>query len=194
MDNAQTEPFDDFRRIELRIGTVVEVNDNPEAEKLYILKVDVGEEEPRTVVTNIKSFYPYDKMMGRKLLVVSNLKSANFRGVKSFGMLMAAEDLEMGGNSLLLLDPSVDVPNGTLMSCGMETKGLRCEMKHLEKVTIKVAKVVDGKFMGMDIELPEGAPERVAAVINGDRAIVLGDGNGCVMTVDGDIKDGAPAL
>ena len=193
MDNAQTEPFDDFRRIELRIGTVVEVNDHPEAEKLYVLKVDLGE-EPRTIVTNIKSFYPYDKMMGRKLLVVSNLKSANFRGVKSFGMLMAAEDLEMGGNSLLLLDPSVDVPNGTLMSCGMETKGLRCEMKHLEKVTIKVAKVVDGKFMGMDIELPEGAPERVAAVIDGDRAIVLGDGNGCVMTVDGDIKDGAPAL
>lgn len=194
MDNAQTEPFDDFRRIELRIGTVVEVNDHPEAEKLYVLKVDLGEEEPRTIVTNIKSFYSYDKMMGRKLLVVSNLKSANFRGVKSFGMLMAAEDLEMGGNSLLLLDPSVDVPNGTLMSCGMETKGLRCEMKHLEKVTIEVAKVVDGKFMGMDIELPEGAPERVAAVIDGDKAVVLGDGKGCVMTVDGDIKDGAPAL
>ncbi len=193
MEN-ETQPFDDFRRLELRIGTVVEVNDHPEAEKLYILKVDVGEEEPRTVVTNIKSYYPYDRMMGRKLLLVANLKPANFRGVKSFGMLMAAEDLEMGGSSLLLLDPSVDVPNGTLMSCGMETKGLRCEMKHLEKVTIKVAKVVDGKFMGMDIELPEGAPARVAAVIDGDRAVVLGDGNGCVMSVDGEITDGAPAL
>ena len=191
MDN---EPFDDFRRLELRIGTVTAVEDHPEAEKLYVLKVDLGEEEPRTVVTNIKSYYPYDKMMGRKLLLVSNLKPANFRGVKSFGMLMAAEDLEMGGSSLLLLDPSADVPNGTLMSCGMETKGLRCEMKHLEKVTIKVAEVKGGKFMGMDIELPEGAPSRVAAVIDGDRAIVLGDGNGCVMTVDGDIKDGAPAL
>ena len=194
MDNAQTEPFDDFRRLELRIGTVTAVEDHPEAEKLYILKVDVGEGEPRTVVTNIKSFYPYDKMMGRKLLLVANLNPANFRGVKSFGMLLAAEDLERGGSSLLLLDPSVDVPNGTLMSCGMETKGLRCEMKHLEKVTIKVAQVKDGKFLGMDIDLPEGAPSRVAAVIDGDRAIVLGDGNGCVMTVDGDITDGAPAL
>ena len=192
--DAQTEPFDDFRRLELRIGTVTAVEDHPEAEKLYILKVDVGEEEPRTVVTNIKSFYPYDKMMGRKLLLVANLKPANFRGVKSFGMLMAAEDLEMGGSTLLLLDPSVDVPNGTLMSCGMETKGLRCEMKHLEKVTIKVAKVKDGKFLGMDIDLPEGAPSRVAAVIDGDRAIVLGDGNGCLVTVESDIMDGAPAL
>ena len=67
-------------------------------------------------------------------------------------------------------------------------------MKHLEKVTIKVAQVKDGKFLGMDIDLPEGAPTRVAAVIDGDRAIVLGDGNGCVMTVDGEITDGAPAL
>ena len=192
MDDVQ--PFDDFRRLELRIGTVVEVNNHPEAEKLYVLKVDLGEEEPRTIVTNIKSFYPYDRMMGRKLLVVSNLKPANFRGVKSFGMLMAAEDLEMGGDKLLLLNPSVDVPNGTLMSSGLEVKGLRCEMKHLEKVTIKVAKVVDGKFLGMDIELPEGSPERVAAVIDGEKAIVLGDGNGCVMTVDGEITDGAPAL
>ena len=192
MDEIQ--PFDDFRRLELRIGTVVEVNDHPEAEKLYVLKVDLGEEEPRTIVTNIKSFYPYDRMMGRKLLVVSNLKPANFRGVKSFGMLMAAEDLEMGGDKLLLLNPSVDVPNGTLMSSGLEVKGLRCEMKHLEKVTIKVAKVKDGKFLGMDIDLPEGSPERVAAVIDGEKAIVLGDGNGCVMTVDGEITDGAPAL
>ncbi|MCQ2069631.1 MAG: hypothetical protein MJZ68_00670 [archaeon] len=192
---APAEPFDDFRRIELRLGTVVEVNDHPEAERLYVLKVDLGEEEgPRTIVTNIKADYPYDKMMGRRLLVVSNLKSANFKGVKSFGMLMAAEDREMGGDKLLLLEPSKDVPNGTLFMSGLESKGLRCEMKHLEKVTMKVAKVVDGKFMGMDIELPEDAPERVIALIDGDKAIALTDGNGCVMTVDGEIMDGAPAL
>ena len=47
---------------------------------------------------------------------------------------------------------------------------------------------------GAYIELPEGAPSRVAAVIDGDKAVVLGDGNGCVMTVDGEITDGAPAL
>lgn len=194
--NAPAAPFEDFRRIELRIGTVVEVNDHPEAERLYVLKVDLGEEEgPRTIVTNIKADYPYDKMMGRKLMVVSNLKSANFKGVKSFGMLMAAEDREMGGDKLLLLDPSnQDVPNGTLFMSGLESRGLRCEMKHLEKVTIKVAKVVDGKFMGMPIELPEGAPEYVAAVIDGENIIPLTDGNGCVMTVEGEITDGAPAL
>ena len=92
------EPFAAFKRLDIRMGTVTEVADHPDAEKLYILKVDLGEEEPRTVVTNIKSFYPPERMMGRKLMVISNLKPANFRGVKSFGMLMAAEDLEMGGD------------------------------------------------------------------------------------------------
>ncbi|AGI47659.1 EMAP domain protein [Thermoplasmatales archaeon BRNA1] len=188
------EPFAAFRRLDLRIGTVVSVEDHPDAEKLYILKVDLGEEEPRTVVTNIKSFYPPEKMMGRKLLLVANLKPANFRGVKSFGMLCAADDMEMGGNSLLLLDPSVDVPNGTVMNCGLENSQSRVEMKHIEKVTMKVAKLSGGKFMGMDIEVPDDAPEPIVAVIDGDKAIALGDGNGCFMTVDGDIKDGAPAI
>ena len=190
----ENEPFAAFRRLDIRMGTVTEVSDHPDAEKLYILKVDIGEEEPRTVVTNIKSFYPPERMMGRKLMIIANLKPANFRGVKSFGMLMAAEDLDMGGESLQLLDAAYDVPNGTRFDCGMEISESRADMKHVERVTMKVAKVIDGKFMGMDIELPEGAPERIVAVIDGDRAVPLSDGKGCLVTVEKDIMDGAPAL
>ena len=188
------EPFAAFKRLDIRMGTVTEVADHPDAEKLYILKVDLGEEEPRTVVTNIKSFYPPERMMGRKLMVISNLKPANFRGVKSFGMLMAAEDLDMGGDSLQLLDSAYDVPNGTRFDCGMEIYESRADMKHVERVTMKIAKVADGKFMGMDIDLPEGAPERIVAIIDGDKAIPLSDGNGCLVTVEKDIMDGAPAI
>ena len=190
----ENEPFAAFRRLDIRMGTVTEVSDHPDAEKLYILKVDIGEEEPRTVVTNIKSFYPPERMMGRKLMIIANLKPANFRGVKSFGMLMAAEDLDMGGESLQLLDAAYDVPNGTRFDCGMEISESRADMKHVERVTMKVAKVIDGTFMGMDIELPEGAPERIVAVIDGDRAVPLSDGKGCLVTVEKDIMDGAPAL
>lgn len=195
VDNNQgQEPFATFRKLDLRIGTVVSVEDHPDAEKLYILKVDLGEEEPRVVVTNIKSFYTPEMMLGRKLLIIANLKPANFRGVKSFGMLMAAEDMDMGGDSLHLLDPSSDVPNGTVMNSGLENTSSRIDMKHLEKICIKVAEVIDGKFLGMDIVLPDDAPARVAAVIDGDDIVVLGDGKGCVMTVSGEIMDGAPAL
>ena len=188
------EPFAAFKRLDIRMGTVTEVADHPDAEKLYILKVDLGEEEPRTVVTNIKSFYPPERMMGRKLMVISNLKPANFRGVKSFGMLMAAEDLDMGGDSLQLLDAAYDVPNGTRFDCGMEISESRADMKHVERVVMKVAKVTDGKFMGMDIDLPEGAPERIVAVIDGDKVVPLSDGKGCLVTVEKDIMDGAPAI
>ncbi len=193
-NNEQCSDFADFRRLDLRLGTVVEVNDHPEAEKLYILKVDLGEEEPRTVVTNIKNVYSKEDLLGHRILIVANLKPANFRGVKSFGMIVAADDSEMGGNSLLLLQPSRDVPNGTQMGCGLEISTSRSDMKHIEKVVMKIATVRDGRFSGMDVELPEGAPARVAVVIDQDKAIVLGDGNGCVMTVDGDIADGAPAI
>ena len=194
MADEIAEPFAAFRRLDIRLGTVTEVNDHPDAEKLYVLKVDVGEEEPRVVVTNIKSFYPPERMLNRKLLLIANLKPANFRGVKSFGMLMAAEDLDMGGDKLLLLETAKDMPNGTRFDCGMEISESRADMKHVERVVMKVAKVVDGKFMGMDIDLPEGAPERIVAVIDDGKAVPLSDGNGCLVTVGSDITDGAPAI
>jgi methionyl-tRNA synthetase len=192
---VQTEgPFADFRKMDVRVGEVISVEDHPEAEKLYVLKVDLGEEEPLQIVTNLKSCYSVDQMMGRKLLVISNLKPAKFRGVRSEGMLMAADDEPLGGSAILLLKPSKDVPNGTKVNCGLENSSSRIEVKHCEKVQIKVARIKDGKFMGRSIELPEGCPEVVAAVIDGDDTLVFGDGSGCVMTVESEITDGADVI
>ncbi|MBR7152681.1 MAG: methionine--tRNA ligase [Candidatus Methanomethylophilaceae archaeon] len=188
-------PFAAFRRMDVRVGEVIQVDDHPEAEKLYVLKVDLGEEEPRQIVTNLKTVYPVDQMLGRKLLVISNLKPAKFRGVRSEGMLMALDDEPLGGSAILLLKPATDVPNGTRINCGLENSSSRIEVKHCEAVTIKVAHLADGKFMGRDIELPEGAPDIVAAIIDGDDIIVFGDGNGCVMTVESpDFIDGADVV
>jgi len=189
-----TGPFADFRRLDIRVGTIVSVEDHPEAEKLYVLKVNLGEEDgPRQLVTNIKSLFPKDYMMGRRLLVISNLKKAKFRGVESFGMLMAADDETVGGNSVALLKPSTDVPDGTKLNCGLENSSSRIELKQFEAVKIKMSSVVDGKFMGKDIKLPANAPKRVTAIIDGDEIMALGDGKDCVITVDEDspILDGA---
>ena len=188
-----TGPFADFRRLDIRVGTIVSVEDHPEAEKLYILKVDMGEEEPRQLVTNIKSLFSKDYMMGRRLLVIYNLKKAKFRGVESYGMLMAADDEKAGGDHLALLKPSKDVPNGTRLTCGLETSTSRIELKQFEAVSIKVSSIKDGKFMGMDIELPAEVPHKVTAIVDGDKVIPLGDGKGCLITVDEDsgILDGA---
>ena len=76
----------------------------------------------------------------------------------------------------------------------MQCSSSRIEVKHCEKATIKVARVKDGKFLGKDIELPGGSPEVVAAVIDGDKAVPLGDGKGCVMTVESEVMDGADVV
>ena len=189
-----TGPFADFRKLDIRVGTIVSVEDHPEAEKLYVLKVDLAEEDgPRQLVTNIKSIFPKDYMMGRRLLVITNLKKAKFRGVESFGMLMAADDEAVGGNHLALLKPNIDVPNGTKLNCGMENSSSRIELKQFEAVTIKVSSIKDGKFMGKDIKLPANPPRMVTAIVDGDNVIPFGDGKDCVITIDDDsgIIDGA---
>ncbi len=189
---APAGPFAMFRRMDLRVGTVVEVSDHPDAEKLFVLKVDCGEGEPRQLVTNLKWRYTAEEMMGRRLIVISNLKPAKFRGVQSMGMLTAADDENMGGDTVHLLAPSCDIPNGTRLDCGVEGTSSRIETKHVEQVVMKTVHVVDGKAMGVD--MPADAPKVVIAVIDGDDVMILGDGKGCYATIDGDIQDGANVL
>lgn len=189
---APTGPFAMFKRMDLRVGTVVSVEDHPDAEKLFVLKVDCGEGEPRQLVTNLKWRYSAEEMMGRRLIVISNLKPAKFRGVQSMGMLTAADDENMGGDTVHLLAPSCDIPNGTRLDCGVDGTSSRIETKHVEQIVMKTAHVVDGKAMGVD--MPADAPKVVIAVIDGDDVMILGDGKGCFATIDGDIQDGANVL
>lgn len=189
---APTGPFAMFKRMDLRVGTVVSVEDHPDAEKLFVLKVDCGEGEPRQLVTNLKWRYSAEEMMGRRLIVISNLKPAKFRGVQSMGMLTAADDENMGGDTVHLLAPSCDIPNGTRLDCGVEGTSSRIETKHVEQIVMKTVHVVDGKAMGVD--MPADAPKVVIAVIDGDDVMILGDGKGCFATIDGDIQDGANVL
>jgi methionyl-tRNA synthetase len=79
-------------KVILKVATITEVEKHPQGDRLYILTLDIGEEEPRTIVSSIVPFYEEDELSGRNIVVVSNLKPANFRGVKSRGMLLAAND------------------------------------------------------------------------------------------------------
>ena len=185
-----TGPFAAYRKMDIRVGTVISVEDHPDAEKLYILKIDMGEEQPRQIVTNLKTVYSRDQMLNRRLLVIANLKPAKFRGVKSDGMLMALDDEEQGGTAIKLLKPSADVPNGTRMDCGLECSSSRIEVKHCEAVDIRVGKLVDGHILGGNV--PEDCPDICALVYDGDLRVPMGDGKGCYVTVDdGDFIDGA---
>ena len=78
-------------------------------DKLFILKVDVGEDEPRTLVAGLRAHYTKEELAGRSLIIVCNLKPAKLRGVVSQGMLLAAEN----GDVVSLLTIDRDVPNGS---------------------------------------------------------------------------------
>ncbi len=97
MENTETEISiaDRFaERVILKVAHINEVEKHPQGDKLYILTLDMKEEEARTIVSSIVPFYEADELLGRNIVVVSNLKPANFRGVKSRGMLLAANDPE----------------------------------------------------------------------------------------------------
>ncbi len=190
-----TGPFADFRKLEIRVAQIKWIDDHPDADKLYQMKVDVGEDEPRSIVAGLKAFYSKDEMLNRKVLCLANLKPRKLRGIESKGMLLAADDEEIGGSTVLLLKPSADMPNGTRIDCGLDCRDGKIEYEDFAKVKLKVASIVNGKFNidgGKDIELPEGAPSRIVAVMDQDgKLIPLSDGKGCIATVDKDITDGA---
>ncbi len=76
----------------MKVSKIVSVEKHPEGDKLYILKLDTGEPDQRTIVSSIVPYYTKEDLLGHNIVLVSNLKPANFRGVKSYGMLLAASD------------------------------------------------------------------------------------------------------
>ena len=104
--------FEDFAKVDLRVGTVLEVTPHPEADRLLVLKIDAGEESSRQVVAGIAEFFGPEELLGRQVVVVFNLKPRKLRGLVSQGMVLAVK--KEGG--LALLGPSSEVANGGKVS------------------------------------------------------------------------------
>ncbi|MBF0479300.1 MAG: methionine--tRNA ligase subunit beta [Candidatus Omnitrophica bacterium] len=85
--------IEDFAKVELALGQVLEVKDHPNADRLYVLLVDLGEEK-RQIVAGIRKFYTKEELVGKKVVVVKNLQPALLRGEESQGMLLAVKDTE----------------------------------------------------------------------------------------------------
>ena len=94
--------IDDFKRLSFKVGVVVSAEDHPNADRLLVLKVDIGEGNPRQLVAGIKGAYQASEMVGKRVVVVTNLKPALLRGVESQGMVLAASDAS--GLSLISLE------------------------------------------------------------------------------------------
>jgi len=92
----------EFGKIELKTARILSADFHPDAERLLVLTIDVGEESPRQIVAGIRETYAPGELLGRQIVVVSNLEPAVIRGVKSEGMLLACK--EAGKMSLLTPD------------------------------------------------------------------------------------------
>jgi methionine--tRNA ligase beta chain len=78
--------------LDLRVGKILSVEKHPEADTLYVESIDVGEGEPRTIVSGLVNFVPQEEMQDREVVVICNLKARSMRGIKSHGMVLCASD------------------------------------------------------------------------------------------------------
>lgn len=103
--------IDDFAKVELKVGKILECEHHPKADRLLVSKIDIGG-EVRTIVSGIRKYYSEKDLIGKKVIVVTNLKPVNLRGVESNGMILAASDDE----NLSVLTVLKDVKEGSKVS------------------------------------------------------------------------------
>ena len=100
-------------KVILKVSKIVGIERHPQGDFLYILKLDTGEEEQRTIVSSIVPYYREEELLNHNIVLVSNLKPANFRGVKSCGMLLAASDPAAPEHSTCEVLFADDIPVGS---------------------------------------------------------------------------------
>jgi tRNA-binding protein len=102
--------YDDFAKLELRVGTVLDCQPHPNADKLLVLQVDLGNEK-RQICAGLKQFMQPNDLVGKQIVVVANLAPRQMRGQVSQGMLLATTDSASG--SVILVSPATPVAAGS---------------------------------------------------------------------------------
>ena len=104
--------FDDFAKIDLRVGTILAAEKMPKANKLLVLTVDTGIDQ-RTIVSGIAEHFSPEEVVGKKVTVLVNLAPRDLRGVESQGMILMTTNAE---GKLVFVNPAAEAPNGETIS------------------------------------------------------------------------------
>ncbi|XP_026750019.1 tyrosine--tRNA ligase, cytoplasmic [Galleria mellonella] len=107
-------------KLDIRVGHIVEVSRHPDADALYVEKIDLGEAEPRTIVSGLVNFVPIEEMQNRDVVVLCNLKPAKMRGIESKGMVLCAS-VDEPRQVEPLLAPEGSKPGDRIVVEGYET-------------------------------------------------------------------------
>jgi methionyl-tRNA synthetase len=103
--------YEEFKKMDIRIGTIKEIEPVPDTDKLLKCMIDFGEEELRQIISGIREYYPeFEKLIGKQVLYIVNLEPRTIKGLESHGMLMAVDGKE---GSPVFLIPEQEVAPGT---------------------------------------------------------------------------------
>ncbi|MFH0848681.1 MAG: hypothetical protein V1857_04190 [archaeon] len=105
---AELIAFEDFKKLDLRVGTIVSADKMPRTERLYKIQVDLGELGRKQTVSSLVGYYTPEELVGKRVVFFANLESTRFSGEISEGMLLAAEK----GEHLALLTTDLEMENG----------------------------------------------------------------------------------
>ena len=102
--------FSDFLKLEIKIGQIVAAEEVEDADRLYKLTVDLGD-ETRTLAAGVAEHYSTDELIDKQVPVLTNLEPKTLRGIESQGMMLAADD----NGKPVLLTPEEEVPHGSIV-------------------------------------------------------------------------------
>ena len=182
--------FAGFSKLNLKIGKITEVADHPKADKLYLETVDVGKEIH--IVSGLKGHYTPDQLKGKSVVIVFNLEPATLRGVKSEGMLLAAES----GDVVSLLVPEKEVPPGTQVDSGQPQSDKRLSFGDFQKLELLVGEM-EGTEANVGKRIPCANPgqsvkgRKLAFFVEDGKALSLRCADGTNITIDKDVPPGA---
>lgn len=107
--------YEDFTKLDLRVAKVVEVADHPNADKLIVLQIDLGDER-RQIIAGLKEYVAPESLLGKEIVVVANLEPRKMRGMESNGMLLAASHGDGDRGNVVVLTTDEPVPPGAIVS------------------------------------------------------------------------------
>jgi len=186
--------FQEFSKLNLKVAQIKDVQDHPNAEKLYVLKLDAGKDVQ--LVAGVKAWYSREQLIGKKIVYISNLQPAKLRGVESQGMMLAAEADE----KVYVLTPGPDAEPGEPVNSGMEQGEKLLSFSDFQKLTLKTGHMVSENEVDLGrpvkVKFPEGtqAPSQIAVFLpsaDAKEGLPLFTAKGRPITVDGELSNGA---
>jgi len=105
--------IDDFAKLDLRVARVLEAGPHPNADKLILLKIDLGDEQ-RQLCAGLRGYYEPSDLVGKHIVIIANLAPRTMRGEVSQGMLLAASTPDR--SAVVVLSPEREVPAGSSVS------------------------------------------------------------------------------